>query len=115
MAFSEDYADRVRLALAETDNVSEQQMFGSLGFMVNGHLAVGVGDGSDGSIIMVRVGKEHAETYLQEPGTSTPVMGKREMRGWIDLTPKAVKRDESLEKWIARALLYVDTLPPKGI
>lgn len=114
MAFSEEYAERVRLMLVQTPNVTEQKMFGSLGFMVNGHLTVGVGDGSDGSIIMVRVDKAAENAYLQEPGASTSTMGTKVMRGWIDLTPAAVESDESLQKWISRAVSYVTTLPPKG-
>ena len=114
MAFSEEYADRVRMALRETTNVHEQKMFGSLGFMVNGHLTLGVGDGKDGSVIMVRVGKDSADDYLDEPGASTSVMGNKMMHGWIDLTPEAVANDESLKKWVARSVQFVETLPPKG-
>lgn len=113
MPYLEEYADRVRATLANIPDVREQKMFGSLGFMVNGHLTIGVGDGKDGSVIMVRVGKDNANEYVQEPGASTSVMGKREMHGWVDLTPEAVKSDKALEKWIMRAVDFVHTLPPK--
>lgn len=113
MVYLEEYADRVRATLASQPNVREQKMFGSLGFMVNGHLTIGVGDGKDGSVIMVRVGKAAADDFLQEPGASATQMGKREMHGWIDLTPEAVESDESLERWVSRAVSFVETLPPK--
>lgn len=114
MAYLEDYAERVRLALVTVPNVHEQKMFGSLAFMVNGHLTIGVGDGKDGSVIMVRVGKDAADACLSEPGASTTVMGKKQMHGWIDLTPEAVASDESLDRWVMRAVTFVEQLPPKG-
>lgn len=114
MAYIEEYADRVRVALRDEANVTEQKMFGSLGFMINGHLTVGIGDGKDGSVMMVRVGQDAETECLQQPGASTSIMGKKVMHGWIDLTPEAVGSDESLETWIARGVSFVEALPPKG-
>lgn len=113
MAFDEIYAERVRNMLVEVPTVLEKKMFGSLGFMINGHLAIGVGDGSDGSILMVRVGKHAEDDALERPGASTTIMRGRPMHGWIDLTPAAVKADNALREWIALALSYVQSLPPK--
>lgn len=113
MAYIKEYADRVRAALAETPNITETKMFGSLGFMINGHLTIGIGDGKDGSVIMVRVGKTHAETFLQEHGATASVMGQREMLGWIDLTENAVQSEEALRTWIDRGITFIRSLPPK--
>lgn len=113
MAYLDEYADMVRVALRDTDNVIEKKMFGSLGFMVNGHLTIGVGDGSDGSVLMVRVGKEWASEALKKSGASTSVMGGREMPGWIDLAPEAVAHEDSLQEWVDLGVTFVCTLPPK--
>ena len=113
MPYLEEYADRVRAALANVAGVTESKMFGSLGFMINGHLTIGVGDGRDGSVIMVRVGKPNEPEFLLDPGTSTSVMGKKVMHGWIDLTPEAVDSDDALQLWVGRAVTFVQTLPPK--
>ena len=113
MAYLEEYADRVRAALSSEPDVIEKKMFGSLGFMVNGHLTIGVGDGKDGSVIMVRIGKDTEPSALEHEGASTTVMGGRTMHGWIDLTPAAVADDASLEKWVDMAVSFVKTLPPK--
>jgi TfoX/Sxy family transcriptional regulator of competence genes len=113
VAYIEEVADRVRIALRDTPNVTERRMFGSLGFMVNGHLTIGVGDGSDGSVVMVRVGKEAEKRALQHPGASTTIMRGKEMHGWIDLSPEAVDDDADLEGWVDMAISFVSTLPPK--
>lgn len=113
MAYLEEYADRVRIALRATESVIEKKMFGSLGFMVNGHLTIGVGDGADGSVLMVRIGKENEEDFLQDAGASISVMGKRTMHGYLDLTPSAVASEDDLQKWVDRAVSFVHTLPPK--
>lgn len=114
MAFDEKFAHRVKNLLADEPNVTEQKMFGSLGFMVNGHLTIGVGDGSDGSILMVRIGKDSESAALEHPGASTTIMRGRPMSGWIDLTPEAVSTDQQLQTWLDMAITFVRTLPPKA-
>lgn len=64
MAYSEDLAQRVRVALAEQPVVDEKKMFGGLAFMVNNHMCCGI----LGSELMVRVGPErYAEALAQTP------------------------------------------------
>jgi len=40
MAYDEDLADRIRELLASEKGVTEQKMFGGLGFMIGGNMAV---------------------------------------------------------------------------
>ena len=42
MAFSETLAARIRDDLARRNGIEEKKMFGSVGFMLNGNLVVGV-------------------------------------------------------------------------
>jgi hypothetical protein len=42
MAYDEDLADRIRALIASEDGDTEQKMFGGIGFMIDGHMAVGV-------------------------------------------------------------------------
>jgi hypothetical protein len=42
MACDEDLANRIRGLIASEDGCTEQQMFGGVGFMIDGHMAVGV-------------------------------------------------------------------------
>jgi hypothetical protein len=90
MSFDPALADRIRAALAGRD-VAEKQMFGTLGFMVDGRLAVAAA--ADG--LLVKVGEPPLDDPLARPAT----MGSRPMKGWVLVAPEA-----DLEAWIARAL-----------
>ena len=41
MAYDEDLAKRIRELIASEDGYTEQKMFGGIGFMIDGHMAVG--------------------------------------------------------------------------
>lgn len=53
MAYDEDLANRIRELIASEDGYSEQRMFGGIGFMIDGHMAVGV-SGEGGLMIHCR-------------------------------------------------------------
>ena len=40
MAYNEDLANRIRELIASEDGYTEQKMFGGIGFMIDGHMAV---------------------------------------------------------------------------
>src|SRR5947207_7539461 len=42
MAYDEDLANRIRELIASEDGYTEQKMFGGIGCMIDGHMAVGV-------------------------------------------------------------------------
>ena len=42
MAYDEDLANRIRELIASEDGYTEQKMFGGIGYMIDGHMAVGV-------------------------------------------------------------------------
>ena len=42
MAYDEDLANRIRELIASEDGYTEQKMFGGIGFMIDGPMAVGV-------------------------------------------------------------------------
>src|SRR5213592_983507 len=55
MAYDEDLANRIRELIASEDGYTEQKMFGGIGFMIDGHMAVGVsGEGG----LMIHCSKE---------------------------------------------------------
>jgi len=41
VAYDEDLANRMRVLIASEDGYTEQKMFGGIGFMIDGHMAVG--------------------------------------------------------------------------
>jgi TfoX/Sxy family transcriptional regulator of competence genes len=107
MAYDEALAARVRDRLAGEDPVTEKAMFGGLGFLVGGNMAVGV----RGDELMVRVGPQGAEEALARPHARRSLMGEREMKGWILVAPQG---DEELEEWVRWGVGYARSLPPKG-
>lgn len=109
MAFDEGAAQRVREALADRDDVVEKKMFGGLAFMVSGNMCIGV----LGPDLMLRVGKERYEELLARPHARRMDFTGKPMAGYLYLEPAGYESDEDLEDWIALALDFVLTLPPK--
>lgn len=111
MPYDDELAERIRAAIAAETGVTEKKMFGGLGFMVDGHLAVAAG--SDGGA-MLRVDPESSGDLLARDGVTPMEMRGRAMTGWLHLAPEAVATDESLAAYVATGVAYVRTLPPKG-
>ena len=108
MAYDEALADRVRAQLAGEDALTERKMFGGIGWMLAGNMAVGLM--KDG--LMVRLGDRAGEA-LDEPHTSQPMMGERPMKGMVVVAPEGVETDEQLGAWIGRGAAVARSLPPK--
>ncbi|MGW4940060.1 TfoX/Sxy family protein [Actinoplanes sp. NPDC004185] len=107
MAYDEALAERVRDRLADLPGVTDKRMFGSLAFLTDGRLTVGV----TGDDLMVRVGPAAADEALARPGTRLMEMGGRRMRGWVRVDGAELD-DDVLEEWLIRARDFVSTLPP---
>ena len=61
-------ANRIRELIVSEDGYTEQKMFGGIGFMIDGHMAVGVS--SEGGL-MIHCSKEETEALLAKPGCAT--------------------------------------------
>lgn len=109
MAYSEDLAQRVRVALAEQPVVDEKKMFGGLAFMVNNHMCCGI----LGSELMVRVGPERYAEALAQPHARIMDFNHRVSRGMVMVDAAGLASDATLNEWVARGLAFVQGLPPK--
>jgi len=109
MSYNEARTQQVRDLLAHIPHVKEKKMFGSIGFMVNGKLCLGVGDHDD-HIMMVRVGPEQYEKALQMKGAAPAIMRGRERPGYVFLLPSAVESPADLKKWVNLALDFNKSL-----
>jgi hypothetical protein len=85
-------------------------MFGGLGFIVDGHMAVAA-SGQGG--LMVRVDPDAGEELVDGVDVVPMEMRGRAMTGWLRVTTEAVADDDALAAWVARGVAYVRTLPPK--
>lgn len=94
MAYDEDLANRIRELIASEDGYTEQKMFGGIGFMIDGHMAVGVsGEGG----LMIHCSKEETEALLAKPGARPFEMRGREMKGWLRVDAESVSTKRELE------------------
>jgi len=111
MAYDEEFAHRIRELLAEEDGVREQAMFGGLGFLLDGNMAVGITSGAE---LMVRVGAAGTDEALARPHTRLFDMGGRPMTGWIIVAREGVRTKRRLGPWVDRGVRFARTLPAKG-
>jgi TfoX/Sxy family transcriptional regulator of competence genes len=110
VAYDEDLAERIRALIAAEPAVTEQRMFGGLGFMVGGNMAVAA-SGQGG--LLVRVDPEETDALVEQPHASRMEMRGREMNGWLRVEAEGVGTDGELAAWVRRGVTYARSLPPK--
>ncbi len=109
MAYDENLADRVMMAVEMLPDISTRKMFGGYAVMWRGNMLVGViGDG-----LMVRVGPEQYDELVVLPGASPMEFTGRPMKGMVTVDADAVEADADLQTWLERAQDFVQTLPAK--
>ncbi|MEV6291484.1 TfoX/Sxy family protein [Streptomyces sp. NPDC051896] len=109
MAYDEGLAERIRERLGTDPGITEKRMFGGIGFLHRGNMAVGV----TGHDLIVRVGPEAMDAALTRPGARNFDMTGRPMRGWVVVAGSAVAEDEVLGRWIGEGHAFAASLPPK--
>jgi len=110
MAYDEVLARRIHDLLDGEPGLSSKRMFGGLGFMLDGHMAVAAA--SSGSL-MVRADPARAEEWVDGDLVAPMEMRGRPMAGWLLVAAEAVADDEPLRVWVDRGVAHVRTLPPK--
>ena len=108
MAYDEELAERVRAQLRDEPGLTERKMFGGIGWMLDGNMAVGLM--KDG--LLVRLG-DQVDAALQEPHATQPMMGERPMKGMVLVAPEGVESEQQLGAWVARGSDVARSLPPK--
>jgi TfoX/Sxy family transcriptional regulator of competence genes len=109
MAYDEAVAQRVRDAISNRDGLSERKMFGGLCLMLHGNMFAGIINDE----LMLRVGPDHHDALLAEPGARPMDFTGRPMKGYLYVEPAAFATPEALSTWLNHALGFVETLPPK--
>jgi TfoX/Sxy family transcriptional regulator of competence genes len=101
-------ADRLRAALPAT-GVTEQRMFGGIGFMLDGNMIAGCSKRG----LLLRVGKDRNAAALARPGARAMEMRGRPVEGYVTVDPAGLD-DVGFRDWIALAVGFVRSLPPKS-
>ena len=110
MAYDEDLADRIRDLLADETGLTEQKMFGGLGFMIGGNMAVGA-SGQGGALI--RVDPERSDRIVATTTARPMEMRGRQMAGWLRVPADDLLTKRQLAKWVKLGATYARSLPPK--
>lgn len=113
MAYDVELAGRARAVLTDVvrdgPDVVEKRLFGGVGYLVAGNMAVGVRHRS----LLVRLGADDAAEALGEPGARPFEMAGRTSKGWLLVDPPGTADDADLRRWVERGAAYALSLPPK--
>jgi TfoX/Sxy family transcriptional regulator of competence genes len=109
MAYDEFLAVRLRAEIGSLPGIVEKKMFGGIGFILDGNMAVGVLD----SDLLVRVQPEAFDDALRQPHTSIMDNFGRAMKGWLKVSPPGVETQSDLQKWVEVGLAAAKALPKK--
>ena len=111
VAYDEDLADRIRELLGGERGVEEKKMFGGLGFLVGGNMAIAA-SGQGG--ILVRVDPAQSDRIVGSSKATPAVMQGRPMAGWLRVATEDVGTKRQLQKWVTLGTDYARSLPAKA-
>ena len=109
MAYDEVLARRIEKLMKEKEGFSKREMFGGIGYMINGNMCLGVHKG----YLILRLGKNLAQSALKGKHTRPFDITGRPMSGWVMVDRNGTRDEDALQKWIDDAMSFVKTLPPK--
>jgi TfoX/Sxy family transcriptional regulator of competence genes len=109
MAYSEELAKRIRDVIGTPPELAEKVMFGGMGFMVQGNMAVGV----IGDELMVRIDKAATDEALTKPGARIFDFTGRPMKGWVMVGELGISTPEGLDNWVQQGVEFASSLPAK--
>ena len=97
-------------ALIEGAGGTRKLMFGHPSLFENGHLCAGL----FADTMMVRLAEADRKKLLALKGAKpfAPMPG-RPMKEYVVLPPSMLEDEEAVQAWLAKALAYARTLPPK--
>ena len=108
MAYNLKLAERIRTELGGIPFV-EKKMFGGVGFLIHGNMAVGVYKED----LIVRVPPAKHEKLLKKTGGKLFDITGRPMKGWLMVEPEGCKTVKQLSAWVKESVEFALTLPPK--
>lgn len=95
MAYDEKLADRVHDLLAGRKGLNEREMFGGIGFTIDGKMVAGV----HGPELITRVPAEEHDKAVKEAGARTFDITGRPMKGWLLIGSAGTSR-RLTKKWV---------------
>lgn len=111
MAYDEELAERLREVLEGQPGLTEKKMFGGVGFLVGGNLAISAS--SQGGVL-VRVDPVQSDRLVATTHAEVAVMRGRPMEGWLRVASEHVRTRRQLARWAALGVAVAGSLPAKG-
>ena len=108
MAYNLKLAERIRADLGDIPFV-EKKMFGGVGFLIHGNMAVGVHKED----LLVRVDAQKHDKLIKKTGAKVFDITGKPMKGWLMVEPEGCKTKKQLSTWIREGVEFALTLPPK--
>lgn len=109
MAYDEFLAARLRAMIGQLPGMVEKKMFGGIGFILDGNMAVGL----LGSDLLVRTKPGEFELALQQPHAGVMDTFGRTMKGWVQVAPEGTATEMDLKRWVDTGLAAARALPKK--
>jgi TfoX/Sxy family transcriptional regulator of competence genes len=109
MAYSEEFADRIRLGFHQRDIVfEERKMMGGLCYMVDHKMCVGLlADKASGqACLMARIGEAAYPQALAKAGVSEMNFTGRSMKGYVFVDEVVLESESQLGYWLDLALAF---------
>jgi TfoX/Sxy family transcriptional regulator of competence genes len=98
-------------SVVDDARVERRQMFGYPAGFARGQMCCGL----FGSHLFVRLGEADRSELLRVDGAHLfDPMGGRPMREYVVLPTAELESESRLRSWIAKAIAYAESLPPKG-
>jgi TfoX/Sxy family transcriptional regulator of competence genes len=110
MAYDEELAGRIRRLIGGDPELTEKKMFGGLGFLIRGNMAIAAS--SEGGA-MVRVDPAQSDALVATTKATLMNMRGRDMPGWLRVSSDDLRTDDQLAPWVEIGTGYARSLPPK--
>jgi hypothetical protein len=109
MAYDEGLATRLRETIGDEPGLVEKKMFGGVGFLIDGNMAVGI----HGDDLIVRVGPEKYNAALARPHVREFDITGRAMAGWVLVDSAGLEDDAAYDEWVGDGVAFARSLPAK--
>ena len=110
MGYDVALAGRIRDLIGPDPELTEKKMFGSLAFLIRGHMAI-TASGQGG--VLVHVGPARCDDLVATTSATVAVMRGREMPGWLRVAADRLATDDDLSPWVEIGIGHARSLPPR--
>jgi len=108
VAYDLKLSERIRSELEGAPFV-EKKMFGGVGFLIHGNMAVGVYKDD----LIVRLDPKQYDKLIRKTGAKLFDITGKPMKGWLMVEPNGCKTKKQLSAWVKEGIEFALTLPPK--